>query len=311
MNEKEPLVSVGVPTYNRSETLTRAIESALSQDYPNIEVVISDNASGDDTEAFCREVALKDKRIRYIRQPVNRGPSYNFTAVLKEAQGEYYMWLADDDWIETSYVSQCVKALETSPEFVVVTGSTVFHDADGTGEVQGQITNFVDESARKRVLHYYRTIVLNESFYGVMRRKHALTVEKAIGLKIVANDWLVVAALVFQGKVKTIDSTVIHRRGGGASASKDGIAASVGTHSFQIKHFWLSVAWFACHDIVTGNRVYASLPVNARWVLGLRVFGIVLKRHYYRYEVFPFGVRVVQKTVPRGLYNWLKKRHRS
>ena len=52
---KDSLLSIGIPTFNRAETLKQAVESLLAQDYPNIELVISDNASTDDTERVCRE----------------------------------------------------------------------------------------------------------------------------------------------------------------------------------------------------------------------------------------------------------------
>ena len=53
--------------------LRRAVDSALSQDYPNLEVVISDNASTDGTQAWCEQLARRDSRLRYVRQPTNVG----------------------------------------------------------------------------------------------------------------------------------------------------------------------------------------------------------------------------------------------
>src|SRR2546422_495342 len=81
----KPLVSIGLPTYNRALTLRRAIESALTQDYPNIELVISDNASTDETEAICLEACRSDGRVKYLRQQNNHGAVTNFREVLKQS----------------------------------------------------------------------------------------------------------------------------------------------------------------------------------------------------------------------------------
>jgi glycosyltransferase involved in cell wall biosynthesis len=79
MIESPSLVSIGIPTYNRAELLKRAIESALNQDYKNIEVIISDNASTDDTESICQFYCNQDARLKYVRHSQNRGPGANFS----------------------------------------------------------------------------------------------------------------------------------------------------------------------------------------------------------------------------------------
>src|SRR4029078_4573899 len=109
MDHTQPLVSIGIPTYNRGSLLHRSIDSALNQDFENIEIVISDNASTDETPQVCLSYAAKDRRIKYIRQTTNLGPTTNFNEVLKHASGVFFMWLGDDDWIDTSYVRTCVE----------------------------------------------------------------------------------------------------------------------------------------------------------------------------------------------------------
>ena len=98
MNEAQhPLVSIGVPVFNGEKGLAKALDSLLEQDYDKLEIIISDNASTDRTEALCLEYAEKDQRIRYVRQTENIGGVYNFKFVLDEAVGEYFMWAAHDD----------------------------------------------------------------------------------------------------------------------------------------------------------------------------------------------------------------------
>lgn len=116
----QPLVSVGIPTYNRPEGLRRTLECMTQQTYNNLEIIVSDNCSPDcKTEAVVREFMEKDSRIQYFRQNENKGMAFNFQFVLEEATGKYFMWAADDDGWEPSYVSCLVEALESNPGAVL------------------------------------------------------------------------------------------------------------------------------------------------------------------------------------------------
>lgn len=125
-----PVVSIGLPTHNGSRHLREALESLLAQDYDDFEILISDNASTDATPDIAGEFAQRDPRVRVIRQRTNLGPTANFTFVLRETGGRYFMWAADDDRWHSAYVSSCVAALERSPEAVMATTLVQFIEAD-------------------------------------------------------------------------------------------------------------------------------------------------------------------------------------
>jgi len=104
-----PKVSVGMPVYNGENFIREALDSLLAQTFTDFELIISDNASTDRTEAICREYAAKDVRIRYERQGENRGAIANFKFVLDEAQGEYFMWAAADDKWDKEWIEKLLK----------------------------------------------------------------------------------------------------------------------------------------------------------------------------------------------------------
>ena len=112
---KRPLVSIGLPTYGRSRLLQRALRSILDQTYTDIEVIVADDASPDDTERVCREIAAQDPRVRYVRHAQNIGPEPNFMYVLEEARGKYFMWLSDDDAFAPTFIEKAVRVLEDDP----------------------------------------------------------------------------------------------------------------------------------------------------------------------------------------------------
>jgi len=107
-----PLVTIGVPTYNRANSLPRALDSLLSQTYNNLELIISDNASTDNTGEVVMRYARKDPRVRYIRKKENIGAMPNFLSLLPEAGGVYFMWASDDDLWDSKFVETLVAGLE-------------------------------------------------------------------------------------------------------------------------------------------------------------------------------------------------------
>jgi len=115
-----PMVSVGIPTYNRPEGLRRALECVTGQTYRNLEIIVSDNASrGDETENVVRGFIRNDPRVQYVRQPENIGAIHNLQFVLNKAKGKYFLWHADDDLCEPEFITELVSCLEQHPDIVL------------------------------------------------------------------------------------------------------------------------------------------------------------------------------------------------
>lgn len=108
MNSPNPMVTVGIPTYNRAGYLKKAIASVLSQTYSPIEILISDNASNDGTAAFL--ASIDDSRLRYVTQASNVGMIGNWNACLDLARGEYFLLLSDDDRLAPDALRELMNA---------------------------------------------------------------------------------------------------------------------------------------------------------------------------------------------------------
>src|SRR5580704_9548085 len=85
-----PPVSIGLPVYNGQRYLADALDSIVTQTFGDFELIISDNASTDQTEDICRDYATRDSRIRYVRSPVNLGASLNYKQVFDLSSGRYF-----------------------------------------------------------------------------------------------------------------------------------------------------------------------------------------------------------------------------
>ena len=102
---KNPLVSVGILTYNRPKGLRKTLECITGQTYKNLEIIVSNNCSPEsETDDVVREFMDIDPRIQYYRQAENKGQTLNFKFVFERSNGEYFMWAADDDEWEPLFV---------------------------------------------------------------------------------------------------------------------------------------------------------------------------------------------------------------
>jgi glycosyltransferase involved in cell wall biosynthesis len=113
-NEIHPSLSIGLPVFNGAGSVADALQSLLLQTYKNFELIISDNASNDETQKICEFYAGKDRRIKYIRQTTNLGALDNFKFVLKQAKGEFFMWAAHDDLWAKDFVEKCLNELRNN-----------------------------------------------------------------------------------------------------------------------------------------------------------------------------------------------------
>jgi len=115
-----PTVSIGMPVYNGANYVRRSVQSLLAQDYEDFELLISDNASTDETESICRELAESDGRIRYFRNETNVGASRNYNKVFRLANGAFFKWAAHDDECHRTMLRRCVEVLERAPAQVTM-----------------------------------------------------------------------------------------------------------------------------------------------------------------------------------------------
>lgn len=118
----DELVSVGFPVRNGAQTLRRALDSVLCQDHKNLQIIISDNCSTDNTAEIALEYQRRDSRIKYHRQSKFITAFENFRFVLDEARGEYFMWAAHDDSRSDDYVSELLHAMRLDPEPILTFG---------------------------------------------------------------------------------------------------------------------------------------------------------------------------------------------
>jgi len=111
-------ISIGLPVYNGERFLRSKLDSIIQQTHINFELIISDNASNDETENICKEYVNKDNRIIYYRQEKNFGVTWNFEFVLEKSNGEYFMWTGVDDILLPKFIEKNIKNLKNDKKCV-------------------------------------------------------------------------------------------------------------------------------------------------------------------------------------------------
>lgn len=114
-----PLVSIGLPVYNGAGHISKVLDHLLAQEYRHFEIIVSDNASTDDTAAIVRSYISKDSRIRLHVQKRNIGAVNNFRYVLKKATGKYFAWASDHDVHHRKWLVSLVQLMKRRPKAVL------------------------------------------------------------------------------------------------------------------------------------------------------------------------------------------------
>jgi glycosyltransferase involved in cell wall biosynthesis len=125
----QPRVSILIPTYNHGRFIAEAIDSVLHQRYPQLEVVVTDNASTDDTERIVRQRYAGEPRVRYFRNERNLGMVPNGNVALGRARGTFVGWLPSDDLLLPEHVARAVATFDRFPQLDVVYAGAYLADA--------------------------------------------------------------------------------------------------------------------------------------------------------------------------------------
>ena len=286
-------MSIGLPTYNRSGLVGRAIDSVLAQTHRDVELIVSDNASTDNTEELCRERVARDNRLRYIRQPINRGPTANFDITLQAASGGHFMWLSDDDWLDHNYVEECLRAV-TRPGVAMAAGRCYHYDSDGQLVKEDVATNLTQPTVADRIITYFAEVNYNSIFYSIMPtrlvRQHGMQ-------NALAADWMMVASMLVHGHAVTVEGTRVHRTVGGTSRSVRNIARVLGLPL----HHWIAPEFTIAFNSARGVRALpwpAGTSDATRDETARRVRDILMVR---RTKVRRFMPKALRQAILRRL----------
>jgi glycosyltransferase involved in cell wall biosynthesis len=284
----QPLVSIGIPTYNGARRIGATLMAIQNQEYSNLEVIISDNCSSDNTEAICTELSKKNKAIHYFRQKENIGIIPNFEFVLSKASGDFFMWVADDDSLEEGILNKYVDFLVLHSGYSLVAGKIQYWTGNRAEFVEKDFS-MENNSRSMRVIRYYSKVKHGAVFYGLM----PIEIAKQINLQNrMGEDWHVVAKIVYLGKIKMLDCIGYHKRLNGSSKTLRQYAKMIGAPWFSANFPHMQIAIDAFSEIMT-SPIY-NRPMHSRLILALGSSTSILFNHYCKEYPFIIGGKIAR-----------------
>ena len=214
------MLTVGVPVYNAARFLERCLTNLCAEDL-DYRIVISDNASTDQTGEIAQAFARADKRIRYIRHDSNLGAWGNFQFLLDNASTDLFAWRAYDDVSSPGFFQTLAAALEAHPQRQLAVGSLAYENEQGTPPRPQQVPAELPSNLRQR-----RALLLHIAevtwIYGVFRRE-ALCRRYAAARQAYDYVWsfdpLVILPFLLEGSVVTDPSVTFTQYVCGGSAA--------------------------------------------------------------------------------------------
>ncbi|PSL04740.1 glycosyl transferase family 2 [Haloactinopolyspora alba] len=230
-----PRVTIGLPVFNGEQYLRAAVDSILSQDYEDFELLLADNCSTDGTLAICRDAAKRDSRVSVHRSDTNRGAAWNYNRLVDLAQGEYFKWAAHDDLHEPAFLRRCVEMLDAEPDISLCYTRAVDIDEYGTVIHHHDLPNYATGSSPSARVS---SILLDPSpcieSFGLTRRRQLLQTSK-IGA-YTGSDRTLFLELALLGRFHEIPETLfMHRNHAGQSVHQ--------YKDSRNRNFWFDPSW--------------------------------------------------------------------
>ena len=191
-----PRVVACMPAWNAEDFIDQTLNSLAAQTYPNLHILISDDASTDTTGAICQRFAGRHKNVEYHRQPENLGWIGNVNALFKLAQGDYLFFAFHDDPLEPRYVASLVDALEHNPAAILAYTDTHVGDRQFSyTEVDGVSDRF--ERARRIIHMHGRWWIPNRGLFRAMAVELTGGMRRHLGGELRADlPWLLHLSLL-------------------------------------------------------------------------------------------------------------------
>lgn len=216
-------IAIGLPVYNGGKTLRLVLDSLLAQTASDFLLLISDNASTDDTSEICKQYAENDARVQYVRQTENIGADENFRYVFDNTKSEYFMWSAADDVRSLDFLELNLNFLQQNPDYLGSTCPARFQGRQLNQPAMGDVS-LDDNDPHQRLLSFFSGWHANGRFYSLFRREAVADWVHGHDA-ILGADWMLIARLAVKGKLKRVAEGWIELGRDGVSNTTDIFAA--------------------------------------------------------------------------------------
>lgn len=211
-------VSAVMAVYNKEKYLRDAIESVLNQSYENIELILVNDASIDNSHHICLEYQSKYKdKVKYINNHINGGAGKSFQTGVESSDGEYIAFVGSDDVQIANRFSKCVKFLDNNRDIDMVFGN--YETMDEEGNITGRKLIYPKDFNNKNIFMYQ--LQRNYLFSGLAMIRNSDYIQFDQKLRL-SEDYELFLRLIFNGlKFNILDETMVYYRIGDFNISSN------------------------------------------------------------------------------------------
>jgi abequosyltransferase len=194
MQSNRPLLTISIPTYNRSFFLDELLSSLLDQcvSNPKIELLVSDNDSSDETPSIVKAYIDRGLEIRYLRNTANVGAERNFLQCFDNARGKYFWIIGDDDVVTPGAIGKIIAYLEANEYNLIYVNSYPFNGSISSKRAKSYRAPEVIKDAQvfARAIHIFFTFISG----NIINKDHVLAVNQKelsslVGTNLVQLGW--------------------------------------------------------------------------------------------------------------------------
>ncbi len=249
-----PLVTIAIPTFNRALWLKDCVVSALSQTYQHFEILVSDNASTDETEQVLSE--FSDRRLRVLRQKSNIGLLPNWNACLAGARGDYVIFLSDDERLAPWMLERCINLVKVQPEIPIVITLSTLHSTDETWPAR--TSEYLDTGIwdGADILLEYLTYQISVHMCGIMMRTVVIRARGGFRLDFPhLADTALWAPLLLKGKAGLVNEACATCYSHGASETARLSVEQLLRDGWEVANLISNLAEHSVNDLKKRRRI--------------------------------------------------------
>jgi glycosyltransferase involved in cell wall biosynthesis len=309
----EPKLSIYVPVFNGEGTIGRLLKSLCNQTMKDIRILVSDNASTDDTGRICRNLASRDNRIEYSCNPKNMGILFNCYHTYYAHNSPYSAYAAADLAWKPDFAEKCIKSLEDNQEALIAYPYCEFIDAEGNSEeIYFDRMSFDTPDPETRYLNIIKFLGWNTPLLGIMR--HFDTVNTYLTSTSMypeefSGDNLFVAGVALKGKIIQVHEPLLLRVKGHHQDGKHN-ATLVDKHQriIELSTFsnFMGIRLPAINYIVNHCKLvsHSELPLESKDKLVKSTIEILKERYQHQIQ---FELQRAISLISQGHYrqSWL------
>ncbi|MGT2741837.1 glycosyltransferase family 2 protein [Streptococcus plurextorum] len=215
---QDELISVIIPIYNDEKFLEQCVTSVLNQTYQNLDIILMDDGSTDQTPDICSAFASKDRRVRVFRKE-NGGVGSSRNAALAEVMGAYVLFIDHDDWIDPTHIEDLYRKLVETGADIAISNFSEFDNERGVFKIAVHAKDYYEDIMTPDQWfqqQYHSRFQISQCFtvpWGKLYKSHLFenilypTLEKVEDDFTTWKIYLKAKALVYMNK-----ATYVHRK---------------------------------------------------------------------------------------------------